>query len=236
MGTSLAARALPSAELSASLMCARLHELGREVDRLVEAGIDSFHVDLMDGHFVPNLALSPDIVRALRPLTSLPIHIHLMVEQPDLYVEPLAEAGADLVFFHVEATRYPLRLASRMAAAELTPGIAVSAPTPLPELPELLGLGHILVMAVEPGFAGQQWIPSTVDRIRHIRGLVGERTRVVVDGHVAVETVPQMRGAGCDTFVCGTSGLFTGQPQDYGRRVEDLRLAISASEERPWRS
>lgn len=214
-------------ELAASLMCARLTELGAEVGRLEDAGIDAWHVDIMDAHFVPNLALSPDIVRAIRPLTALPIHAHLMVEAPDDQFAALAQAGTDVVFFHLESTRHPVRTAHRIAERGMRPGLAINPTTPLPDAQELLGLPHLLVMAVEPGFAGQAWVPSSVDRVRRLRAVAGEGTQIHVDGHVDVATLGAMYQAGATGFVCGTSGLFTGPDADYAAELARLRAVVA---------
>jgi ribulose-phosphate 3-epimerase len=214
-------------------MCARLAELGREVERLEAAGLDALHVDVMDAHFVPSLGLSPDVVRAVRPLTRLPIHVHLMVERPDDQVATVAEAGADILFFHLEATRAPVRLARLIVEHGLVPGLALAPATPLPDSPELLALPHLLVMAVEPGFAGQEWLPSTVGRISQLRARAGPDARLHVDGHVDDTTVGGMWLAGGDAFVCGSTGLFTTPTADYAARATALRAAIAATADRP---
>lgn len=216
----------PGPLLSASLMCARLAELGAEVDRLERAGVDSFHIDVMDGHFVPNLALSLSVVGAIRPLTSLPIHVHLMTELPERYVEAAAESGADVVFFHVEATSAPLRLASTIAKRGMAPGIALNPHTALPDLAELLELPHLLVMSVEPGFAGQPFVGSTPERIARLRRRIPADGVITVDGNVNEQTVPAMWIAGADNFVAGSSGLFTAVEADYAERTAALRASV----------
>jgi len=215
--------------LSASLMCARLAELGVEVERLERAGVDSFHVDVMDGHFVPNIALSLDTVAAIRPLTRLPIHVHLMTETPERYVQPAADGGADVLFFHLEATHAPLRLAAAIEAAGMSPGMALSPHTVLPDLPELLSLPHVLVMSVEPGFAGQGWVASTPSRVARLREQVGVHCVITVDGNVNEQTIPVMWQAGADNFVGGSSGLFTSPDADYIERAEALRASVGAT-------
>lgn len=215
-------------QISASLMCARLTELGREVDRLESAGVDSFHVDVMDGHFVPNLALSIDIVSAIRPLTRLPIHLHLMTDAPERYVEPAAAAGVDLVFFHVEATRAPLRLAAMIGSHGMKPGVALNPSTPLPDLAEMLEMPHILVMSVEPGFAGQPLVGSVPERVARLRELMAPSSLITVDGNVNERTMPMMWRAGASNFVSGSSGMFTSPTADYAERIQALRASVSA--------
>lgn len=211
--------------IAASLMCAQLDRLGDEVARLDAAGIDAFHIDVMDGHFVPNLALSAATVRAIRPLSLSPIHVHLMVETPEVYLAELSAAGADIVFFHLEATRYPLRVAASLASHGLTPGLAINPSTPLPELREVLDLPHLMVMAVEPGFAGGSWVPSTESRIRDLRARASARTQVHVDGHVDPGTVARSWAAGATWFVGGSSGLFTSRDADFDAELASLREA-----------
>jgi ribulose-phosphate 3-epimerase len=193
---------------SASLMCARLDRLGEEVTALVEAGIDSFHIDVMDGHFVPNLALTADVVAAIRPLTQLPLEVHLMVEEPGAYVDSMAAAGCDAFIFHMEATRYPRRLMGQVRAGGMRPGVALNPATPVAVLETVADVDLVQVMSVEPGFAGQDWIASSPARVRAIRELCGPRTSILVDGHIDPKTAPLLASAGADAFVCGTGSVF----------------------------
>ena len=154
---------------SASLMCAQLDRLGAEAGRLERAGVDSLHVDLMDGHFVPNLAFGPDTVAALRLATRLPIVAHAMVEEPEALVEPLSRAGAQVFIFHLEACRYPGRLIATIEKYGMTPGIALNPATPAAALESVVHVPIVLVMTVEPGFIGQDWIagsPAACPRTR----------------------------------------------------------------------
>ncbi|GAA1798497.1 ribulose-phosphate 3-epimerase [Planosporangium flavigriseum] len=199
------------AEFSASLMCAHLDRLGEEVVALDRAGVDSFHIDVMDGHFVPNLALTTDIVAALRPLTARPLHVHLMVEDPASYVEPMATAGCDVFIFHIEASPYPRRLAGQIAKSGMRAGVAINPATPVAAIESVADLPFVQIMSVEPGFAGQAWIENSPARVRAARDLCGPETTILVDGHIDRTTTPQLAAAGADAFVCGTSSLFNGQ-------------------------
>jgi ribulose-phosphate 3-epimerase len=152
-----------------------------------------------------------------------------MVEDPLALLPALADAGTDVVFFHLEATRSPIRVARSIAALGMTPGVAINPGTPLPDVTELLELSHVLIMAVEPGFAAQAWIPSSVARVRRLRDAVGPETTIHVDGHVDVETLPALWDAGAIGFVCGTSGLFTGPGADYAAELTRLRSAVTAA-------
>jgi ribulose-phosphate 3-epimerase len=208
------------------MMCARLAQLDREVERVEAAGIDALHMDVMDGHFVPNLGFSADAVRAIRPLTRLPIHVHLMVAEPASHIDAFADAGADVVFFHLEATDDPIGLVKRIERAGATPGVAISPRTPLPDVPELFRLPHVIAMTVEPGFAGQPWVATSPQRIAAIRERATDDTRIHADGAVSVRTVPPMWEAGADAFVGGTSGLFTSKDADLAAVLRQLRMAI----------
>jgi ribulose-phosphate 3-epimerase len=213
-------------DISASIMCGRVGALAEEGRLLAEAGVDSIHVDIMDGHFVPNLLFGPEIVRALDDATDVPLHAHLMVTSPGSYVEPCADAGTDVFMFHIEAEPFPLRLMERVANAGMTPGIAVNPATPLDFLRHL-SAPYVLVMSVEPGFAGQKWIASGLDRIAEVRSLVGDDVIIGVDGNVSPEKAALARDAGASLFVCGTSSVF--RPQvDYRTTVADMRSTLGA--------
>lgn len=214
-------------KLSASIMCSRLGELANEVHKLEGAGIDSIHIDVMDGHFVPNLTFGPDIVAVLRCATSLPLHVHLMVTDPGAYVRRFAEAGANTVYFHIEAERYPWRLAAQIGEAGMTPGIALN-PSTAVDLIRHIDVPHVLVMAVEPGFAGQRWLPPTVHRVRELSQITRGRVGIGVDGNVSPENARLAKAAGASLFVCGTSSLFSGD--DYASEVRRMRTALSFDE------
>jgi ribulose-phosphate 3-epimerase len=215
-------------ELSPSLACARQDRLGAEIAELVEAGADSFHLDVMDGHFVPNLAFSTDLVAALRPLSSRPFHVHLMVENPDAYVERMASAGCETLIFHIEACRYPRRLMAQIESAGMRPGISINPSTPIAFLESVRDVPLIQVMTVEPGFAGQNWTTASPSRVRAIRELCGPNVAICVDGHINRRTAPMLRQAGAAIFVCGTSALFRGGSgaDVYRPALADLRNSI----------
>jgi ribulose-phosphate 3-epimerase len=209
------------------MMCANLGELGAELARLKEAEVDSFHFDIMDGHFVPNLALTPEIVAALRQLTKRPFIAHLMVENPTDYVKAVAGAGADIFVFHIEASRYPRRMMGEVRAAGMVPGIAISPATSVTALTSVADVPCILVMSVEPGFAGADWIAGSPERVRSVRAVCGSETRIIVDGHIDLETAPALRAAGADMFVGGTKSIFAGD-----HTVEDYRVNVRALRQR----
>ncbi|MET7970490.1 ribulose-phosphate 3-epimerase [Micromonospora sp. NPDC005305] len=220
-----------AAELSASLMCARLDRLGEEVVALDRAGVDSFHIDVMDGHFVPNLALTADIVAAVRPLSRLPFQAHLMVEDPAAYLEPLAQAGCDVFIFHAEATPYPRRLMSQIAKHGMRAGVALNPATPVAVLESVADVPFVQIMSVEPGFAGQDWITTSPDRVRAARAICGPDASILVDGHIDRTTAPLLADAGADVFVCGTSSLFRGghDTAAYASALSAMRECLAAT-------
>ena len=217
-------RAMTGLDLSASIMCASLVRMEEEIRSLESAGIDSIHIDVMDGHFVPNLTFGVDMVAAIRLVTALPLHVHLMVSDPGLMVEPLARAGADVCIFHLEAERYPYRLIERISALQMSPGIALNPATPVDTVSGMLA-PYLLVMTVEPGFAGQRWLAQSAERVRRAREVVREDTVIGVDGNVSQENACIARSAGASLFVCGTSVLF-GPGQKYETALFELREAL----------
>jgi ribulose-phosphate 3-epimerase len=216
-------------DLSPSLACARQERLGVEVAELVRAGADSFHLDLMDGHFVPNLGFSPDIVAALRPLSPRPFHVHLMVEHPDAYVDRIAQAGCDTFIFHIEACRYPRRLMERITHAGMQPGVSINPGTPISFLESVREIKFVQLMTVEPGFAGQAWVPTSPARVAAIRDLCGPDVVVSVDGNIDHRTAPPLAAAGASVFVCGTSSLFRGNADaaSYASALNSLRQSLA---------
>lgn len=227
-------RALPASgmiDLSASMMCADPGALTLEAIRLAEAGIDSFHFDIMDGHFVPNLALSLASIAALRPVATLPFTAHLMVERPQDYLDDLAEAGADLCLFHIEACSYPRRLTRAIANAGMTPGVAINPATPITALDSIADIACVMIMSVEPGFAGAEFITSSPERVRAVRTLCGLDTVIGVDGHIDAPTAKNLQSAGAGLFVCGTKSIFRNErsTEGYRTRIDALRCHLGAT-------
>ena len=209
-------------EISASLICARLLSLGTELAELESAGVDSIHLDLMDGHFVPNLGFSLDLVAAVCAGTSLPVDAHLMVERPQMYVGELAKAGIRRCFFHVEAAQSAL--AAEISDAGMVPGAAISPDTPV-EVLAGFEVPSVLVMSVRPGFAGQRWVPGTEGRVARARAISGESTVVGVDGNVHGEHARAAAASGATLFVAGTSSVFS-RGGSYRDLTSDLRSQV----------
>ncbi|MBL8806909.1 MAG: ribulose-phosphate 3-epimerase [Rhodospirillales bacterium] len=218
--------------LAPSILSADFAALGAEVRAMEAAGADYIHVDVMDGHFVPNITLGPAIVRAIRPHTNLPLDVHLMISPVDPFVKDFAEAGADIITVHPEAgphvhrTIQLIKGLGKKAGLSLNPGTPVEAVDPL-----LADLDLVLVMSVNPGFGGQSFIEGALGKIAALRGridrLVGGSERRIdleVDGGINVETAPRARAAGADVFVAGTAG-FAGGPAKYAENLRRLRGA-----------
>lgn len=210
--------------LSPSLMCAEFDTLAAEVRRLDEAGADAFHLDVMDGVFVPNFAMGLHDVQSVRRNTTKPIDCHLMVTNPALAVEVFAEAGADIMHVHLESTPQIGRLLERMKELGVAPGVALNPGTPAAALEPLLDVvEHVLVMTVNPGFAGQSYLGWVDAKIPRVVDLCGERPiTITVDGALSPSRVRALSAMGVDGFVLGTSALFN-QGGDYRRLLARLR-------------
>ncbi|MCD6260671.1 MAG: ribulose-phosphate 3-epimerase [Thaumarchaeota archaeon] len=217
-----------SIKIAPSILSADFSKLGDEVRRAEEAGADIIHLDIMDGHFVPNLTFGPIIVKAIRSHTKLPFHVHLMVEKPEDYIERVVEAGGDLVIVHAEACTHLQRILSMIRNLGARSGVALNPATPLTTIEYVLDdLDLILIMSVNPGFGGQDFIPSVLPKIRRARRRVmkrGLKIEIAVDGGVNVETAPKIVEAGADVLVAGTAVF--GKP-DLKKAVQELREAAS---------
>jgi ribulose-phosphate 3-epimerase len=199
-------------KISASLMCADLCNLGRDLRELEAAGVEWLHFDIMDGHFVPNFTLGPGFVQAVRDASDLTCDVHLMIEEPARYVPVFAESGADIISFNIEADRHPLRTIDLIRDSGVRPAIAINPATPEAALEHVLhAVRMVLVMTVNPGFAGQKLIPQTLDKIARIRQMLRERgleADLEVDGNVSFEHAPAMVARGANVLVAGTSSVF----------------------------
>ncbi len=215
---------LPPIKLCASLACADPLHLAREIEAIEAAGIDMIHIDVMDGSFVPNLALSIDLVRAVRRITDLPMDAHLMMVDPARYIEPFAEAGADLIVVHQEACTHLQRTLAAIRALGVGAGVALNPATSLKTLEYVLDdIDLLLIMTVNPGFVGQKLVPATVGKIADARRMLAAHNRPIdiqVDGNVSLDNAHAMVAAGANWLVGGTSSIF--------RR--DLTIAEGAAE------
>jgi ribulose-phosphate 3-epimerase len=215
--------------IAPSILAADFAKLGEEVRAVDAAGADWIHVDVMDGHFVPNITIGPDMVKAIRPLTKKPLDVHLMIAPCDPYLEAFSAAGADHITVHVEAGPHihrslqAIRALGKKAGVTMNPGTSESAVAHVIDIVDL-----ILVMSVNPGFGGQKFIPDALDKVRSLRAMAGGRPiDIEIDGGITPLNAPEAASAGANAFVAGSAVFKDRTPQSYRANIAAIRHAAA---------
>ena len=214
--------------IAPSILSADFSKLGDEIKSVEAAGADWIHVDVMDGHFVPNITIGPLVVEAVKRVTSLPVDVHLMIENPDRYIKDFAKAGADLISVQVEACVHLNRTIQMIKEFDRRAGVVLNPSTPLSSLEWIMEeVDYIMIMSVNPGFGGQEFISNSLDRVRALRKMIRDRglaTLIEIDGGVNEKTIKNISDAGVDVFVAG-SAIF--KSPDYKKTIDRFRELIS---------
>ena len=213
-------------ELVPSILSADFSKLGSEIEAAERGGGSVIHIDIMDGHFVPNLTMGPPVVKSLRKVTSLPLDCHLMIDNPVDFIAEFAEAGANWIAVHYEACRHLHRTLQLIAQHEMEPAVVINPATRVDFLVEILPMvHHVLVMSVNPGFGGQKFIPFSLNKIRQLAELRADLDlsfRIEVDGGVAHDTIASVVEAGADLLVAGSAVFDSGHPEKEARKLLEL--------------
>jgi len=215
-------------QIAPSILSADFAALGRDIAAVERGGADLIHVDVMDGHFVPNITIGPAVVRAIKSVATRPLDVHLMIEEPDRYIEAFVEAGANMVSVHVEAVPHLHRTISFIKKLGAKAGAVLNPSTPAIALQDIAGdLDYVLVMSVNPGFGGQAFIPHSVEKVRHVRSVLtaaGSPAVIEIDGGIDEATAAKVVAAGASILVAGHAIFGTGDPE---RATRALRAAAS---------
>jgi len=212
--------------LAPSILAADFAALGEQIAAVERGGADFIHVDVMDGHFVPNITVGPPVVRSLKRIARVPLDVHLMISDPDRYIEAFAQAGAGMISVHVEATAHLHRAVSHIHSFGLKAGVVLNPGTPVSSLEEIApDADYVLVMSVNPGFGGQTFIPRSESKVRAVRALLdrtGSRAAIEIDGGIDLETVARVVAAGVEILVAGSAIFHTPDPEAAARQLKAL--------------
>lgn len=212
-------------KVSPSILACDFARIGEEIEQVIEAGADMIHVDVMDGHFTPNITIGPPVVASLRSVCTVPMDVHLMITDPDDYVEAFAHAGADIISFHIEAALHPLRLIDKIRDLGCKAGVVLNPGTSQDEIEFIVdSVDMVLVMTVNPGFGGQAFMPEMLEKIRLVRAMIGDRD-LEVDGGINAGTAADVYEAGANVLV---SGNYIFSSDSYLDAIEGLRHATGA--------
>jgi ribulose-phosphate 3-epimerase len=213
-------------KLAPSILSANFLALGEEIKAAEAVGADMLHIDIMDGHFVPNITIGPFIVEAIRSITSLPLDVHLMIEEPDRYIEDFIKAGADYLTIHYEACVHLHRTVQQIKESGIKAGVSLNPATPIWNLEYILqDIDLALLMSVNPGFGGQAFIPEAIDKIRTLKNLIREKglsTAIEVDGGIKLTNAADVISAGADILVMG-SAFFNSKDKDYDKFIKQFK-------------
>lgn len=217
-------------KIAPSLMCCDFLNLGYEVKELEKSGVDLFHIDIMDGNFVDNFAMSGSEIKAIKSISRIPLDVHLMVKEPLRYVKYFCDMGADIITVHIEACTHLNRTLQEIKNHKVKVGVALNPGTShllLEPIADYIDI--VLIMTVNPGFAGQDFIPSSINKVKKTRDFLNNlgfnNVEIEVDGHINTQTIPPLYNAGASIFVAGTAGLFYGK-RNYKENVKKLRDCI----------
>ncbi|WP_039041997.1 ribulose-phosphate 3-epimerase [Sporosarcina sp. ZBG7A] len=213
-------------KIAPSILSADFAKLGEEIKEVEQGGADWIHVDVMDGHFVPNITIGPLIVEAIRPVTTLPLDVHLMIEEPDRYIEQFAKAGADYITVHVETCRHLHRTIQLIRSHGVKPGVVLNPHTPVETILHVLeDIDLVLFMTVNPGFGGQKFISSVVPKVKQLSDIIKERNlsiEIEIDGGITPETIGTCVEAGATVFVAGSAVY---NQDDRAAAIQNIRTA-----------
>ncbi len=215
-------------KISSSILSADFSRLGEEIHAVESAGVDWIHIDVIDGHFAPNITMGPFIVETCRRITKMPLDVHLMIEKPERYLEAFINAGADRLTVHIETCPHIFRTLEDIRRLGCKVGVSLNPGTPASSIKEIVHLvDMVLVMTVSPGFSGQKYIPSQLEKIREIRQMLDDKNPqacIEVDGGITAETLPAVRDAGAEVFVVATA-IFK-HPNGIQAAVKELRASM----------